>query len=177
MRLNLMPWRERRRARDVRRFQVLLLASLVLALVVVMVLDQAARARLGRQIEAVARQQVALEGLDNTAARIEQLREARHVVVARHAELSRLRAGQELLPGLFLGLEQALPDGAQLTGVTVEGDGLRLTGLAASASVVAQFMRDLQRVGIVQDLELIHLRHKARGDEFLLAARLSASDS
>lgn len=50
-RLNLMPWREQRRARVLRRFQQVLVGSLILALCGVMLLDQAVRARLARQAE------------------------------------------------------------------------------------------------------------------------------
>ncbi|MDH0648841.1 PilN domain-containing protein [Pseudomonas sp. GD03858] len=176
VRLNLMPWREQRRASAVRRFQLVLVASLVAALLAVMALDQAARARLARQVEAVGRQQLALDRLETTAARIDQLREARRAVEAQRSALATLRGGQALIPDLFRGLEQAMPEGAQLIEISLEEERLRLTGLAASASVVAQFMRGLQRMGDIRDLELVHLRHQARGDEFLLVGRLLASE-
>lgn len=54
---------------------------------------------------------------------------------------------------------------------------MQLTGLAASAAVVARFMRDLQQTGVVQEVELVQLRYREQGDEFQLAARLSPGAS
>lgn len=177
LRLNLMPWREQQRARAVRRFQGMMVAGLVMALTVVMVLDQAARHRLARQAEVVAHQQGELARLDTSLAQIDRLRDAQAAVQLQQAALAALRARQAQLPGLFHSLEQAMPDGAQLTEVNLQDERLRLAGLAASAAVVARFMRDLQQAGVVQGIELVHLRHHPRGNEFLLAGRVSVGDS
>lgn len=68
LRLNLMPWRERRRARDAYCFRVLVIAGLVLALLGVMLLDQLARSRLARQIDAVTAQQAEVQCIDAVVA-------------------------------------------------------------------------------------------------------------
>ncbi|BCJ09418.1 hypothetical protein PRtIB026_A09510 [Pseudomonas sp. RtIB026] len=177
VRLNLMPWREQRRARTVQRFQALLGVTLVVALCGVIWLDQMARSRLARQALIVASHQAELERLDATLRQVDQLRGRREALQAEHAAVSALGAGRSQMPGLFLALEQALPEGARLTEVDVEAGRLRLGGLAVSASVVARFMRGLEQVGMVRDLELVHLRRHAQGDEFLLAARLLAGES
>jgi len=176
-RLNLMPWREQRRASVVRRFRITLVATLVVALCAVMLLDRMARSRLARQVQVVATQQAAVERLDASLRQIGQLREARDALLAQQAAVSALGAGREQLPGLFLALEQAMPEGARLTEVGVEDGRLRLAGLAASASVVARLMRSLEQVRTVRDLELVHLRRHGQGDEFLLSARLLAGES
>ncbi|MNC67232.1 hypothetical protein D3C75_1177090 [compost metagenome] len=49
-----------------------------------------------------------------------------------------------------------------------------MTGLATSGAVVAQFMRDLDRSGVLLDLALKRVRSMPGGDEFLLVARVSA---
>lgn len=177
VRLNLMPWREQRRARVVRQFQIRLVVTLVVALSAVTWLDQMARSRLARQALIVVSHQAELERLDTSLRQVDQLRGRRAVVQAEHAAVAALGAGRSQMPGLFLALEQALPEGVRLTEVDVEAGRLRLGGLAASASVVARFMRDLEQVGMVRDLELVHLRRHVQGDEFLLAARLRAGES
>lgn len=176
-RLNLMPWREQRRASAVRRFQITLVGTLVVALCGVMLLDRMARSRLARQAQAVATQQAAVERLDASLRQIDKLREARDALLAQQAAVSALSAGRAQLPGLFRALEQAIPEGARLTEVGVEDGRLRLAGLAASASVVARLMRSLEQVKMVRDLELVHLRRHGQGDEFLLAARLLLGES
>ncbi|CAI8806094.1 fimbrial protein [Pseudomonas soli] len=176
-RLNLMPWREQRRASAVRRFQITLVGTLVVALCGVMLLDRMARSRLARQAQVIATQQAAVERLDTSLRQIDKLREARDALLAQQATVSALSAGRAQLPGLFRALEQAMPEGARLTEVGVEDGRLRLAGLAASASVVARLMRSLEQVKMVRDLELVHLRRHGQGDEFLLAARLLAGES
>lgn len=176
-RLNLMPWREQRRASAVRRFQITLVGTLVVALCGVVLLDRMARSRLARQAQVIATQQAAVERLDTSLRQIDKLREARDALLAQQATVSALSAGRAQLPGLFRALEQAMPEGARLTEVGVEDGRLRLAGLAASASVVARLMRSLEQVKMVRDLELVHLRRHGQGDEFLLAARLLAGES
>lgn len=176
-RLNLMPWREQRRASAVRRFQITLVGTLVVALCGVILLDRMARSRLARQAQVIATQQAAVERLDASLRQIDKLREARDALLAQQATVSALSAGRAQLPGLFRALEQAMPEGARLTEVGVEDGRLRLAGLAASASVVARLMRSLEQVKMVRDLELVHLRRHGQGDEFLLAARLLAGES
>jgi type IV pilus assembly protein PilN len=176
-RLNLMPWREQRRARVLRRFQQVLVGSLILALCGVMLLDQAVRARLARQAEGIARHQAELVRLDAALAQFNQLRESRLAVQAQYTVLTTLRARQALLSGVLEALEQVMPEGAQLTALDWQDDRLQLTGLAASAAVVARFMRDLQQTGVVQEVELVQLRYREQGDEFQLAARLSPGAS
>ncbi|MDH0730849.1 PilN domain-containing protein [Pseudomonas sichuanensis] len=175
--LNLMPWRERRRARDAYRFRMLVIAGLVLALLGVMLLDHLARSRLARQIDAVTAQQAQVQRIDAIVAQVEQLREARDALLAEQAQLLGLRARQATLPGFFLGLEHALPEGARLTELKALDGQFRLTGQAASPAVVARFMRDLQAAQVLQDLQLVHLRNLETGDEFVLTARLAAHGS
>lgn len=177
LRLNLMPWRERRRARDAYRFRVLMVASLILALLGVMLLDHLARSRLARQIDAVTAQQAEVQRIDAIVAQVELVREARDALLAEQAELLGLRARQALLPAFFLGLERALPEGARLTELKAMEGQLRLTGQAASPAVVARFMRDLQAAQGLQDLQLVHLRNLETGDEFVLKARLMVHGS
>lgn len=177
LRLNLMPWRERRRARDAYCFRVLVIASVVLALLGVMLLDHLARSRLARQIDAVTAQQADAQRIDAIVAQVEQVREARAALLAEQAELVGLRARQASLPGFFLDLERALPEGARLTELKALDGQFRLTGQAASPAVVARFMRDLQAAQGLQDLQLVHLRNLETGDEFVLTARLAVQGS
>lgn len=168
IRVNLMPWRERRRACAVRTFQRVLLGSLVLMLVAMLMLDQLARARLAEQVASTARHHVQLQHIDDAQAEAGRVRQERDELLAQHRALLRLRAGQALLGSFFSGLEQSMPGGAQLTEVSLEEGRLRLVGLAASAAVVAQFMRDLEANGVATGLELVFLKRQPAGLEFLL---------
>ncbi|MFK3772431.1 PilN domain-containing protein [Pseudomonas sp. NPDC089406] len=169
-----MPWRERRRAQVLRRFCMMLVGSCVLALAGMLLLDQLARARLARQVATIALYQVQLKRLDSLQVTLTELRSERQAVQQQQAALMRLRAGQATLGSLFLGLEKAMPGGAQLTELNLENGRMRLAGLAASAAVVAQLMRDLEIMQELRGLELVFLRHETAGDAFLITAELSA---
>lgn len=172
LRLNLMPWREQRRARALRRFQLSIVASLIVALALMLLLDQSARSRLARQATATAQQQAALQHQESELLALGQLRDRQVQLRLQRDRLLQLRTAQSQLGQLLQGLERSMPTGAHLTELSLEEGKLRLLGVAASASVVAQLMRDLQALEVVRELELVHLRHGPSGDEFQLAARL-----
>ncbi|GLO11594.1 pilus assembly protein PilN [Pseudomonas putida] len=174
MRLNLLPWRERQREAALRRFRTQLVAGAILALCAVMLVDQLARQRGQQQALANARQQAALGSLAEQLRPLDDVRAQHQALLARSAALERLRAQQGVLGDVFTTLEGALPMGVQLHGLSLEKGHLQMAGLATSGAVVAQFMRDLERSGVLLDLELKHVRSLPGGDEFLLAARVSA---
>ncbi|MGG5287843.1 PilN domain-containing protein [Pseudomonas shirazensis] len=174
LRLNLLPWRERQRLAALRRFQLALIGSLLLALAGVIMLDQLARQRGQQQLAAIAERQADVARLDIQLQQLKAVQGSHEDVMAQSAALQALRNGQNLLPRMFAELEQALGASLQLTEMSIHEGQLRLLGLAASPAVVAQFIRDLQQSRRFDALELKHIRAVADGDEFLLLARLSA---
>ncbi len=174
LRLNLLPWRERQRLAALRRFQLVLIGSLLLALAGVIMLDQLARQRGQQQLAAIAERQADVARLDIQLQQLKAVQGSHADVMAQSAALQALRNGQDLLPRMFAELEQALGASLQLTEMSIQEGQLQLLGLAASPAVVAQFIRDLQQSRRFDALELKHIRAVADGDEFLLLARLSA---
>ncbi|BBU42266.1 PilN domain-containing protein [Pseudomonas monteilii] len=174
MRLNLLPWRERQRQATLRRFRSRLVAGAILALCAVMLVDQLARQRAQQQALSNTRQQAALERLAEQLRPLDDVRAQHQALLERLAALERLRVQQGILGDVFTDLEGALPMGVQLLDLSLENGHLRLAGLATSGAVVAQFMRDLEHSRVLLDLELKRIRSVPGGDEFLLAARVSA---
>lgn len=174
MRLNLLPWRERQRQATLRRFRSRLVAGAILALCAVMLVDQLARQRAQQQALSNTRQQAALERLAEQLRPLDDVRAQHQALLERLAALERLRAQQGILGDVFTDLEGALPMGVQLLDLSLENGHLQLAGLATSGAVVAQFMRDLEHSRVLLDLELKRIRSVPGGDEFLLAARVSA---
>lgn len=174
LRLNLLPWRERQRLAALRRFQLVLIGSLLLALAGVIMLDQLARQRGQQQLAAIAERQADVARLDIQLQQLKAVQGSHADVMAQSAALQALRNGQDLLPRMFAELEQAIGASLQLTEMSIQEGQLQLLGLAASPAVVAQFIRDLQQSRRFDALELKHIRAVADGDEFLLLARLSA---
>ncbi|MBK5004845.1 PilN domain-containing protein [Pseudomonas sp. S32] len=174
IRLNLLPWRERQRQAASRRFYGQLLASAVLALCAVMVVDQMARQRGEQQRLSNLQREVAISSRRQQAHALAELREQHAVLAARLAELEGLRGHPDVLAGLFADLEGALPGEMQLLGLHMQAGHVRLTGVAPSGAVIAQFMRDLQRSGVLADLELKSIKSLPGVDEFVLTARAAA---
>lgn len=174
LRLNLMPWREQQRLAALRRLRLMVVGAAVVALCTVMLVDQLARQRVRQQAVANNGQQAAIDVLEAQVAEHGRIRQSYDVVRAQAAALAGLRAEQGLVTAVFADLERALPEGVQLRTLELEGPRLRMVGMAASGAVVAQLMRELERSGVMRDLELKSLRSQPGGDEFVLLARLSA---
>ncbi|MEN5302043.1 PilN domain-containing protein [Pseudomonas sp. TWI628] len=174
LRLNLMPWRERQRLAALRRLRLMLLGAAVVALFAVLLIDQLARQRAHQQAVANDSQQAAIDVLEVQRTEHDRVRQSYDEVRAQAAALADLRAEQGLVTAVFADLERALPEGVQLLRLELQGSRLRMVGVAASGAVVAQLMRELERSGVMRELELKSLKSQADGDEFLLLARISA---
>lgn len=174
VRLNLLPWREQRRHAAVRRFQASLLASVVAALALVMLIDQLAQSRLREQRLANAASQRQVERLQAQAQTLEEVRAARAALELRQRALTRLKSDQPVLPSMLAGLEQAMPSGLQLTELRLEGERVRLVGLAASPALVAQWVRELQQLAVLRDVEISAIGNSVEGEAFELVAKLPA---
>jgi len=174
LRLNLMPWRERQRLAALRHLRLTLVGAAVLALCAVLLMDQLARQRVRQHVVASNSQQAAINALEVQMSEHDHIRQSYGEVRAQADALAGLRAEQGLLTAVFADLERALPEGIQLGRFELDGSRLRMAGVAASGAVVAQFMRELERSGVMHDLQLKSLISQPAGDEFLLLARLSA---
>lgn len=175
MRLNLLPWRERKRQAAIRQFKASLVVSAFLALGVVITLDYFARQRVQQQIAVNQLKETALAELGAQLQSLGETQAAFAAVRDQVAALSTLRADQGVLQSLFVDLERAIPDGVQLTGLKLEDGRLQIVGLAGSGALVAQLLRDLERSSVLVDLQLKQVRSLPDGDEFLLVARVRAS--
>ena len=175
LQLNLLPWRERQRLAAVRRFKLGVLASVLFAFCGVMSLDHLARQRLQSQAFAIAQSQGALQARQVELARIDGLREQREAVQVQSSALARLRADQGLPLEVFAEFERAMPEGLNLSELSLQDNRLEVLGLAASPAVLAQLMRELERSAVLQGLELKRLRNLPAGEEFLLVAHVSVT--
>ncbi|MBI6923219.1 PilN domain-containing protein [Pseudomonas putida] len=174
IRFNLLPWRERQRQAALRRFRNQLLASALAALCAVTMVDQLARQRAHLQATDNRQRAAALAVLSESTASRAQLQDQHATSSSQLARFEVLRAEQRILEGLFTDLERALPTTVQLLGLQLEASHLRITGLAPSGAVIAQFMRDLDRSGMLIDLQLKQIESLPRADQFLLTARVAA---
>ncbi|MCP5420531.1 MAG: PilN domain-containing protein [Gammaproteobacteria bacterium] len=142
-RINLLPWRESRRAGKQRNFVIMLAVALVVAAAGVygiylyveqLIANQEARnTYLRGEIARLKKAEEEIKELDKVKARL----------------LNRLQVIQDLQarrPGMvraFDSLVRILPEEVYLTSMTVEGNRLTLKGVANSNNTVSEFMRNL----------------------------------
>ncbi|MDZ5603971.1 PilN domain-containing protein [Pseudomonas sp. RP23018S] len=177
LRLNLLPWREQRRAAAVRRFQRSLFGGAVAALALVLVIDQLAQARVRQQQVVNAAHHANGVALEQQVEQLDTVIEQRKQFEQRRAGLVRLHAGQGAVPGILAGLEQAAPAGLQLTRLHLKDGQVTLAGLAATPALVARLVREIQRLAVLQDVEVKQIRSSPAGDRFELVAKLPAHGS
>ncbi|OLS64041.1 PilN domain-containing protein [Pseudomonas putida] len=173
--INLLPWREWRRQRAIRRWQGLLLASLLagtlLSLLGVALVSQ----RLERQLEANARLSERIAGLSEGLAQVALLRERGEVLQAQWTELQGMVRQQGVGGDLLFRLMDIVPPGARLSELQLSEGELRLSGLARSGSDVAQLLRNLGQSPGLGAADLQELVSSPTGERFRLLVSLESS--
>ncbi|MBV6289156.1 PilN domain-containing protein [Pseudomonas aegrilactucae] len=170
--LNLLPWREWRRQRGVRQLQGLLLATLLLAIVGLVLLDRQASRRLALQglanaqvSDAIARLQAPVAQVNGLAAQGDALLQRAQVLEALQHAAS---PGAQVL-GL---LARRVPPGVQLTALALEGNALRLEGVAQGRASVTRLMSNLGQSPGLADIRLQEVKATATGEVFQMSAQV-----
>lgn len=144
--INLLPWRERRRARNRRA----LLAGLGAAFLAGVCMVAAAAFALDGRIEDQRERNKALAdgvaALDARLAEVDRQRDRDAAMVARAAALEALAAPRFDLAILLDGIARAAVSGATLTSLTRQGAQITATGETASNDRVAELLRELAAV-------------------------------
>ena len=142
-RINLLPWREERRKEQQKQFiSVLLLSVFMVALIIVAVHLQVARA--------IGVQNSRNDFLTNEITKVEaQIKEINNLARERKRLQDRIDIIQQLqrnrpeIVHLFDEISKVLPDGVYLTKLIQNGRALEIHGVAQSNARVSAFMRNL----------------------------------
>ncbi|VVQ10338.1 hypothetical protein PS934_03576 [Pseudomonas fluorescens] len=143
-RINLLPWREKRREVRRKRFLLVLVAVMVGTMGAVLVANQAISGAIDRQ---VARndyigKQVAV--VDERIKQINDLKARRQQLVERMRIIQDLQGNRQISGRIFDQLARALPDGVYFTEVKMTAKTLSITGAAQSNNRVSDLMRNLE---------------------------------
>lgn len=175
--VNLLPWREWRKRRAIRSWQVLLLGSLLLgallSLLGLLLMDQ----RLERRVEANARLDERIAGLAGGLEQVSKLRNRHHALQAQWTELQALRRRQGVGGELLLRLMDIVPAGARLSELQLADGELRLSGLARNSAEVAQLLRNLRQSPGLGAPDLQELVSSSTGERFRLSVSLQSPES
>lgn len=143
-RINLLPWRERRRKQRQTEFYGLLAVAAVATLLV----WGGVHFHYNQRIEAQDMRNQFLETqiarLDQRIKEIEELEKEKERLLARMRAIEQLQTNRPLIVRLFDELVTSLPDGVSLSKVTQQGSSIIINGVAQSNARVSSFMRNLE---------------------------------
>jgi len=158
IRVNLLPYRQLRRAQQQRLFMVLsvVVAGLGLAAVVIGQVQLINAKNAQDRRNAFLKTEIAK--LDKQIAEIKQLRDKTQDLLARKNVVESLQGNRTEAVRLFDELTRRLPDGLYLKSVKQSGDSLALSGYAQSSARVSTYMRALDETPLFQDPSLVEVK-------------------
>lgn len=177
IRINLLPHRQIRKARQQRLFAILAVAALGAGLALV-ALGQAylveAKAAQERR-NAFLREEISK--LDQQIAEIAQLKEKTNDLLARKQAVESLQSNRDEAVRLFDVLARQLPEGMYLKSVKQSGEMVALSGFAQSSARVSSFMRALEQTELFDEPTLVEVKAAMVGNlrvnEFALNVKIS----
>ncbi len=176
IRINLLPHRQLKRARQQRQLVLLSIATAAAGALVVfaghLVIEEAKGAQMRRND--LLRQETAL--LDKRIAEIRELKAKTKDLLDRKAVVEALQTNRSEAVHLFDELARRIPEGLYLKGLKQAGELLTLQGYAQSSARVSSFMRNLEDSPRFEAANLVEVRSatvgKLRASEFTLTVRL-----
>ncbi|MGF1528578.1 MAG: PilN domain-containing protein [Candidatus Competibacterales bacterium] len=144
-RINLLPWREERRARRQRDFLLTLFGAVVLAGGGVWGVNQYFQQLIDNQNARNDYLRTEIRKLDSIARQIQELDEAKAQLLARVRVIEGLQRSRPSMVRALDTLARRLPDDIYLTEMATRGRRITLKGTAFNPERVSEFMRELEQ--------------------------------
>lgn len=164
IRINLLPYREMRRAAHRQRFQLLCATALALALLLIGLGYLAIGSAQERQEQRNQRLQAAINDMDLRLTRVEHLRQQRAELLARKHLVETLQYGRIEPVRIFDELQRFIPDGVYLRQFKQSGTRVSLAGFALSGARVSLYMQALSSSTIFTNPTLIEVKSTNDGN-------------
>lgn len=152
--INLLPWRDERRAQRKREFMAMIGAvvgaSVLVAFGALQFFDQ----QIVAQQERNAYLSREISELDGKIKEIQDLETKRDRLLTRQKIIEELQSNRSTMVYLFDELVLTIPDGVFLTGIKQSASNLELQGRAQSNARVAQYMRNLEASAWMKGIDL-----------------------
>ncbi len=142
--INLLPWREERRAARKKQFLSALGLTAILALGTVGLVHMYFNKLIENQNNRNAFLEKEISALDKKIAEIKELEKEKSKLIARMRAIETLQTSRPLVVHLFDELVKALPEGIYLNEIEQKEDELTIKGAAQSNALVSNFMRNLE---------------------------------
>ncbi len=179
--INLLPWREKRRAQIQKQFNAMLGLSLVAGIVLGALIYLYYSGQVNGQMlrNDLLRSEIA--AVDIKIKEIEILDKRKEALLARQRIIQDLQGRRYEMVSLFTELAKTVADGAQITSIEQTGDAVVIQGRAQSNARVSSYMKNIMRSPVISAPELTII--EARGSdrslpyEFILKAQIKKSSA
>ena len=177
IRINLLPHRQLKKARQQRWFAILAAIVVGIAVAVVAIGQVFIMNAKSNQDRRNAFLQEEIAKLDKQIAEIRMLKEKTQDLLARKNVVESLQSNRSEAVHLFDELARRLPDGLYLKSVKQTGDSVALSGYAQSSARVSTFMRALEETALFEEPTLVEVRSAQVGplrvNEFALNVKIA----
>lgn len=175
--INLLPWREARREQEKKNFTTMLLASLVIAVCLVFLVNHYASSLVGDQTRRNEKLQGEINRLDARIVEIKKLKLIRDGLISRMRIVHSLLTTRILTVHLFDELIKILPDGVYLTEVKRTQNRIIVQGYSESNTNVSILMRNIQHNPWIQDPVLTDIKKSGDKTEDAAGAKAASNDN
>ncbi|MEQ9465584.1 MAG: PilN domain-containing protein [Haliea sp.] len=181
--INLLPWREERRAERKKEFLILLAAVAVLGVCLVLLGDRVVNGQIDYQQARNQHLKENIRVLDAQVAEIKDLQRRRNQLIERMRVIQELQGNRPIIVRVLDQLVRTVPDGVFYTSLTSNNNLITLTGIAESNNRVSSLMRRLDGSDWLQQPNLDSVRAATQyGDQaatfnLKVKVQLPASDN
>lgn len=174
-RINLLPWREMRRAEQRRQFTSVMVGAVVLmgAIIALVHINMVQVINGQKSRNDYLRDQIAV--VDKEIAEIKTLEEDKEKLLARMNVIQELQSRRPQIVRVFDEIPGLLPDGAYLISVEQSANQLLMQGQAQSNARVSTLMRNVDSSEWLRSPKLDVIENKAKDKEQGASFRLRAS--
>ena len=180
IRINLLPYREMRRAARLRHFILMLGAMALIAATFIILGYLALEARIYNQQMRNNYLKTEIAKLDKDISEIKKLKEETNALLARKQVVETLQTNRSEAVHLLDQLVRRLPEGVYLKSIDQVGNTVHLQGYAQSSARVSTLMRNLDASPWLQGATLVEIKSATiqglRANEFSLDVQLVSPD-
>ncbi|RDH46273.1 PilN domain-containing protein [Zooshikella ganghwensis] len=139
--INLLPWREKRREERKKHFVTALAITVAVAAGLVFLGDRQINGAISNQQGRNEFLKKEIAALDTKIDEIKELKKRREQLLERMNVIKRLQGDRPIIVRVFDELVRAIPDGVYFNQLSLTGDKLSITGVAESNNRVSTLMR------------------------------------
>lgn len=179
--INLLPWREEQRKTRKQTFQLRLVLSVIVGIVVLVLIWFGLNGAISNQNERNAYLKGQIQQIDKQIADIKTLKDQKSQMLARMNIIEQLQDSRMASVHLFDQLVKTLPPGIYLTDVSQKDGQISIQGVAESSARVSTYMRNIDASPWMSDpnLQVVQkdnqINFGVRAQQFTVTAKVLTS--